>query len=231
VSVDRTSGDQTALGAYRIRACFDPPSADRSVGLASYRAQLVQLGLTLPSAFDLPTASGRHVWRALATPYAQGAARQNVSGTVEARAFAGIPQSLTIRTSYSRRANLYSVSGTVFEGGAPAPSARVRIVRGPTPAAVRRAGLATGGGAPTRPNGTFAAGGCLDPRYQLDAFACARRGRRPTTFVQAYASAGPRSYPRGCSLPTVARSGVTCVTATLGGFSDVASPIVRIRTR
>jgi hypothetical protein len=115
VYVDRTSGAEANLGAYRLRVCLPSPHIPQSAGGAALGAKLVRAELRLNQVFRTPTAAGEYLFRVIATPWAAPAI-PNAAATVEARATIGIPAGVSIAASTRRR--VLTVTGRLTEGAA-----------------------------------------------------------------------------------------------------------------
>jgi hypothetical protein len=122
--VDRLSGAAAQLGAYRLRFCLPSPHIPASLGGATFGAKLIRAQLNLDQVFTTPTASGEHLWRAIATPWA-APATPNAGATVEARATIGLPASLTVSASSRRRTR--TVTGRLVEGPAGVSNAAIVV--------------------------------------------------------------------------------------------------------
>jgi hypothetical protein len=114
VYVDRTTGAEANLGAYRLRVCLPSPHIPQSVGGAALGAKLVFARLILNQVFRTPTTPGEYLFRVIATPWA-APATPNAAATVEARATIGLPAALSISASTRRR--VLTVTGRLTEGG------------------------------------------------------------------------------------------------------------------
>lgn len=113
VYVDPTSGTETALGAYRLRACLPSPHIPASVGGATFGAKLIQAQLNITGLFTTPTTSGDYAFRLVATPWAPPAT-PNAAATTESVAHLLLPARFTLRPSSRNR--VLTVRGTLFEG-------------------------------------------------------------------------------------------------------------------
>jgi hypothetical protein len=208
IYVDPTSGNDTVLGAYKIRACFTAPDTPPgSANHAPLGAQLLDANFTIDSAISLPSASGRYAWRALFTPYTPGAGVPNAAGTVEARSFLGLPGTISLGAKYLAKTNTYKLTGAVRSGPTVVQNATVAIYRG------RTTKVAKVSSTKTNARGTFSTAGHLSPRK--------------TTYFQARVTVAEQDYAEGCTA-NVQTYPVPCASATLGGFSAV-SQLIRIK--
>jgi hypothetical protein len=208
IYVDPTSGTETVLGAYKIRACFSPPDTPQgSPGRAPLGAQLLDANFTIDSAISLPSTTGRYAWRALFTPYTPGTGAPNAAGTRESRSFLGLPGTISLKAAYVKKSNTYRLSGAVSAGGTGVAGASVQIYRGNT-TAVKRVSSTT-----TAANGAYATAGKLAPKK--------------TTYFQTRAKIAEQDYAGGCA-ENIQAGPAPCVSSTLGGFAAV-SALVRIK--
>src|SRR3712207_6719308 len=86
--VDRLTGPNANLGAYRIRVCLPSPHIPASSGGATFGAKLIRAQLNLVNVFRTPTTAGEYRFTMVATPWT-APATPNAAGTVEARATIG----------------------------------------------------------------------------------------------------------------------------------------------
>ncbi|HEV3485950.1 MAG TPA: hypothetical protein VG106_11120, partial [Vicinamibacterales bacterium] len=91
--VDPTTGTETALGAYRIRACLPSPHIPEAAGGATFGAKMIQPQLNITGVFTTPTASGTYPFRLIATPWAPPAT-PNAAATTESIAQLALPARL-----------------------------------------------------------------------------------------------------------------------------------------
>lgn len=106
VFVDRTTGADTALGAYKLELCLPPAAA---LGINVRRVNLALQPLVNP------TAAGTYTWRSLVTPYIGGVASQ--PNTFEVRARVPLPMQLTLRAKVQRRSQPVVLSGRYVAAG------------------------------------------------------------------------------------------------------------------
>jgi hypothetical protein len=178
VYVDRTSGPEANLGAYRIRVCLPSPHIPQSAGGAALGAKLVRADLRLNQVFRTPTSAEEYLWRVVATPWA-APATPNAAGTVEARSTIALPAALSISAT-SRRRTL-TVTGRLTEGPAGVSRGTVVVRVGRRPYTVR-----------TNATGRYT----VRVRF--------RRAARPTvratgtTAVRSETCSGPSPAPAGC---------------------------------
>ena len=120
VYVDATTGGDTALGAYKLVTCFEPPST----GL-----QLSLFDIAFPggSVFTAPK-NGTYLWRTFITPYAGDTS--NLGATFEARTRVLIPHVLTVRVRYRTKTQRLLVSGRLTGLGRARPNVRITVWAG-----------------------------------------------------------------------------------------------------
>jgi hypothetical protein len=111
--VDPTTGTETALGAYKIRACLPSPHIPASLGGATFGAKLIRAQLNFTGVFTTPSASGDYPFRLVATPWAPPAT-PNAAATTESIAHMLLPARFTLRGTSRKR--VLTVRGTLFEG-------------------------------------------------------------------------------------------------------------------
>ena len=127
--VDRTSGTEAELGAYRLRTCFGSSVA------------VTEIDIELEGGLTNPSDRGTYTWRAFVTPYAP-AGTPDAAGTIEARALVPFPQTLTVNRSYRPGTRTLVVSGRVTAAGEPRDGVTVRLQAGPGPDPESLEGLA-----------------------------------------------------------------------------------------
>jgi hypothetical protein len=125
VYVDATTGVDTALGAYKLVTCFEPPSA------SGLQLGLFDLSLSGPGGSVLTAPkSGTYVWRMFVTPYAGDTGTPNPGATFEARTHVFIPHLLSVRVRYRPKTQRLVVSGRLTALGRPRPNVRITIWAG-----------------------------------------------------------------------------------------------------
>ena len=209
VAVDATGGPEAVFSTYKLQVCFTSPEIPQSAGGAPFGAKILDATLDLNRIFTNPAARGQAVWRGVFTPYVPNSGTPNLLGTVEARAFVGIPSSLTLVARYVARSNTYRLAGKLSSGGVNVAGERITILRGARAAV---ASLKSGGTVATNRSGAFRKKGSLRPRR--------------TTFFLAWRAAHSIEESGGCASPAVLP--VRCVTATV---NDVFSPVRRVAPR
>jgi hypothetical protein len=210
--VDQTSETAAAIGSYTITVCFSPPDTPMgSPDRAALGAQPLEANFTVGT-MTLPASLKANPWRGFFTPYTPGAGVANLAGTVESRSFVGLPGSISLRRTYTKRTRVYRLAGQVTEGGAPVAGAKVRIYRGASVKGLAQIGSLTVGAA-----GQYVRKGKL--------------ALKRTTYFQTRVTVPERDAAAGCSatLPSVASPAPPCVSATRGGFS-ASSNTVRIKS-
>jgi hypothetical protein len=106
-SVDPTSGAETALGAFRLVACFPSPYTTKVLPLLH-----LELALSGPGGpVVTPPANGTYLWRMFVTPYVVGTATPNTAATFEARTRVLAPHVLTAHVRYRAKGQKLFVSG------------------------------------------------------------------------------------------------------------------------
>jgi hypothetical protein len=209
--VNPTAGAETALGAYKLSICLPPPDVPIGTpGRSANGAQVLDAKFTVNGIFTTPTAGGLLRWESLFTPYNPGKGTVNLAGTFEARSLVGLPVSLTLTATHNK--TTVALKGKATEGGIPAGSVGVTILRGPSATKLVKLGSAT-----TSAAGTFAR--------------VAKVKLKTTTYFKATASVGQRDFTaQGCVNPlppTVAPAG--CVSATLPPLS-ATSNVVKVKS-
>jgi hypothetical protein len=149
--VDRTEGADAALGAYKIQFCLPPPGVGAAGGGVLPQPITVLLfdddrGLTNPSAKAVYT------WRAFITPFATGNRAANPAATVEVRSLVPLPQVLSLKGRYDRKAKSAVLSGTLTGAGTKLKGLDVEIRRS---AKAALSSFKTTGHVKTRTNGAF----------------------------------------------------------------------------
>jgi hypothetical protein len=202
VYVDATSGQEAALGAYKLQTCFSTPAT------TSFGAKLVNATFTVNEIFNLPATRGQFVWSALFTPYATNSGPANPAGTVESRAYVRIGAQLTLNKKIAnKRKKVVALYGTLGEFTFAIRGTTVQLFIGNA----KRASFTT----------KTVAGG----RY---AFVLRNKSKKVTTTTfHARAVVPDRDITStGCAGTSIAPGG--CVSATIGGFT-VLSNTVRVR--
>jgi hypothetical protein len=207
--VDPTSGDEAALGAYKLEICLPPwDTPVGSPGRSFDGAQLLNATFTVKSIFTTPVSGGLEVWKALFTPYTPTLGTPNLAGTFEARAIVALPVSSTVKVA--RTGSRYKLSGRLTEAGLPVAGANVSVYRGTT------AKKLVGAGSATTVSGSWAVTGKLVKKKTLYFKATATVPARDDTAL-------------GCQNPlpaTIAPAG--CVSATLSPWT-VSSPVAKLK--
>lgn len=211
--VDATSGAETALGAYRLIICLPPPDVPAGTpGRAAFGAQLLDAKFTVNGIFKTPATPGVLRWETIFTPYNVGQGTPNLLGTFEARSLVQLPVAMTLGVSLNKKTGAYALKGKLSEGGTPAPSVGVTILRGPSPVGIPKVGSAT-----TKADGSWTGTGKVK--------------KKKTSYFKAIASVGERDFTaQGCTNPlpaTVAPAG--CVSATLSPWA-AASAVVKLKS-
>jgi hypothetical protein len=147
VFADATDGEETALGAYRLRVC-----------LGAGEVRLRSMAINIAGVFTNPPQPGEYAWRALASPSAGGQ-------VVEARAIVPLPHVLTVKATYDRRAQALIVSGTLGAAGRPREDVNVRLRVGGRP---ETRGMKPLGVVATTPAGRFSFRKRIERRFLPD---------------------------------------------------------------
>ena len=209
--VDATSGNETALGAYRMIICLPPPDVPQGTpGRAAFGAQLLDAQFTVNGIFKTPSAGGVLRWESLFTPYNAGKGTPNAVGTFEARALVALPTSLTLGLAYTKKTRNYTLKGKLSEGGLPVAGVKVSVLSGASTSklvAVR--------------SGTTTATGAWSAKGKFGA-----KPKKPVYF-KATATVKERDFTaQGCQSPlpaTVAPAG--CVSATLPPWTATSTAV------
>lgn len=114
-AVDPTTGTDTALGAYRVQACW-PAGQFASSPLSA-------LGLVVESDFIAPPAqTGTYVWHALVSPFAADGVTVDTTQTKDYQGAAPWPTSVSLKQTYLAKTHTAVLSGAVVMAGAPPPA-------------------------------------------------------------------------------------------------------------
>jgi hypothetical protein len=116
-------------GTVAIFTC--PPPADvpkTTAGRSPLGLELVTLTLRLTNSFAVP--AGVHAWHLRAAPYSPGTGGTNAAAAVEAEAWYGSTQSLTLAAKPVPRSSRVRVSGKLLLGGKGVAGQKVRILAG-----------------------------------------------------------------------------------------------------
>jgi hypothetical protein len=183
VYVDRTSGPEANLGAYRIRVCLPSPHIPQAAGGAALGAKLVFARLMLNQVFRTPTSSGEYLFRLIATPWA-APATPNAAATAEARGTIGLPAALSIAAS--SRGRTLTISGRLTEGASGVSRGTVVVRVGRRPYSVR-----------TNATGRYT----VRVRFRGPARPTVRA--TGTAAVRSVTCSGPSSAPAGCVTHTL----------------------------
>lgn len=193
VYVDPTAGAETALGAYKIRACLPSPHIPASQGGATFGLKVILAQLNFTGAFTPPSSSGDYAFRVIATPWA-APATPNAAATAEAQGHLLLPATFTLRGTSARR--VLTVRGTLREGGQPVANQRVTVRVGRKNYAVR-----------TNAGGVFR----VTVRFRAATTTTARASAVVAARDQA-CPGGPSPAPAGCVSNTKAFYTVTSAT-------------------
>ena len=191
VYVDPTSGAESALGAAKLQVCLGPADVPQGTpGRSPNGAQLIDATFTVNGVLTPPSGAVR--WIAFWTPYNAGTGTPNVAGTVETRSLVG-PGSITLNARVtSKKRKQVTLAGSVSQSGLPVAGRVSILING----RARTSATATAGG-----------------RYAKRA-----RGTGKRSTFQARVTVAARDITStGCATPT--QTGVSCVSATAGGFT------------
>jgi len=136
--VDRTTGAETSLGAFRLIACFASPD-DKPEGPYFIQFDL-DLGGPGGSVLSSPTKTGTYVWRLLVAPYVDGTTTPDPAATYEARTHVFVPHVLTEHASYRPRSQQLVVTGRLVAAGHPRRRILLGVVAGRHNTALRLLG-------------------------------------------------------------------------------------------
>ena len=129
--VDPTTGAETALGGFKIEACFAAPDVPPAIGGAPAGVRLVEAYLDFETVFTNPSAAGTYTWRLFETPFTPGTATADSTGTIEARSLVGLPKLFSFKWALNAARNRVTLSGKVTEAGKPRAGVNVRFLGGP----------------------------------------------------------------------------------------------------
>ena len=141
VAVDTATAPFSAFASHVLQICLPNPNIPTASGGATFGAKLINAQLNVRNVFSTPVTAGDYTWRAVATPWPNGAGAPVAANTREARAHIKLPVTTGITVTTAKRKvrglRTVTVSGTVREGGAPMEGASVRITVGRTAKTVR----------------------------------------------------------------------------------------------
>jgi hypothetical protein len=212
IFVNRTTGAETALGAYKLVMCLKSPDltvSDPNRIAGGFKLDNFVMNL---SGFTTPTKPGDYRWRSLWTPYAPGTANPNTAGNVEAQSIVRIPAgaiSIAARKTTQKVGNqvrrLVVLTGRLVVAGEPEAQHKLGFSHGPA-----KGKLVAFGSVRTNSSGNFL---------------ITTRLTKPT-FFQAGATV-PRQElgPAGCTASF--GSSVVCVNASISG-ARIVSPVIRV---
>jgi hypothetical protein len=197
VYVNPTTGNETALGAYKIVTCLPPWDVPQGTPGRSFQgAQVLDAKFTVNGIFTTPSTPKTYVWSTLFTPYNPGVGTANPLGTIEARSLVPLPVVATLRAKYVVRTNTFQLFGTLSLGGQPANGITVKIFRGTLVKNIHQV-------ASTRvKNGKFSTAGHLKPRKTTYFQVRASSRENDVTSTGCLGPASPA--PRGCVSATTA---------------------------
>ncbi|MHB8642091.1 MAG: hypothetical protein ACYDA3_04315 [Gaiellaceae bacterium] len=212
VDAPSSATDPLAQGApFQLTLCLASPYAEAGAARAAFGAKIINAAITLNQGIIVnPSSQGVFPWRSIITPYTVNSGTPNAAGTVEARAFVGVPGSLTlsakVRTTRHKVkvhgkkktvvTNAVILTGFLSEGGTGIAGIKVVILSGPTLAKLKSRGTAT-----TSSSGSFSR----------------LLGLPKKSSFMAKVTVGVRDVTSsGCATPT---PGIPCVSATAPGFS------------
>jgi hypothetical protein len=202
ISVDQTTGTETAFGPYKLVACFGP----RGSGGNAENNKFIGLSLSLKG-FAAPTKAGDYKWRVLWTPFADQSLQSGVApssalnqaGSVESQTTSRIqPGRLTLAAKKTALARA-TITGTLTVNGKPVSGATIAIQHGS-----RQAKLVSLGSAKTNAAGTLSKSVSV---------------KRPAYFRAGATVAKQDLGAGGCA----ASFGVPCLDATIGGTAFVSN--------
>jgi hypothetical protein len=114
VFVDPTSGPDAPLGSYKLQVCFASPYVPEAAGGAPLGARVTEADLdfpTNPGVFHNPSTRGIYTWRTLVTPYTQGTATPDATGTYEVRSLASLPTRIALKAKWDAKRKKAVVNG------------------------------------------------------------------------------------------------------------------------
>jgi hypothetical protein len=212
IFVNRTTGSETAFGAYKLVMCLRSPDlAVSDPNRLSGGFKLNNFVLTL-TGFTTPTKPGDYRWRSLWTPYTPGTANHNTAGNVEAQSIVRIPAGAislaarkTTQTVGNQIRRLVVLTGRLVVAGEPQAAHRLGFSHGPT-----KGKLVAFGSAKTNSAGNF----LITTRFT-----------KPTYFQAGATVPRQELGPAGCTASF--GSSVGCVNASISG-ARIVSPVIRV---
>jgi hypothetical protein len=134
VAVDQASPPVSAFASYLYTICLPNPNIPTSAGGATFGAKLINAQLNIRNIFGTPAGDGDFVWRAVATPWPNGAGAPVAANTREARAHITLPAVSTVGAKIAKKqvrgTRTVTVSGVVREQTHTIAGASVRITVG-----------------------------------------------------------------------------------------------------
>lgn len=117
-AVDPTTGTDTALGAYRIQACW--PAAQFT------SSRLTGLGIVVTTDFiAAPTQTGTYLWHALVSPFAADGVTVDTTQTKDYQGAVPWPSTVSLKQTYLSKSHAEVLTGRVVMAGAPPPAGTI----------------------------------------------------------------------------------------------------------
>ena len=127
VYIDRTSGEEAALGVYKLQICLPLAHVASQAGGSPLGSRVRTLGLSF-TRFENPTSAGVYVWRAfVSNPDATG--NPDASTTYELRSDMPLPAKLTLAGRFDRKHHRAVFSGRLTTPSLPAGGLQVSLYR------------------------------------------------------------------------------------------------------
>jgi hypothetical protein len=140
VAVDPAPSPLSAFASHVLTICLPNPNIPADVGGAPLGAKLVQAQLNIRSVFTTPASAGDYTWRAVVTPWPNGAGAPVAVNTREARGHILLPTAVTVAAKAGKKVRGFrtvTISGNAREHTSSLSGASIRITVGRTTKTVR----------------------------------------------------------------------------------------------
>ena len=127
VYIDRTSGDEVALGAYKLQLCLPLAHIATQAGGWPRGSRVREGGLSFTRLTN-PTSAGAYVWRAFVTN-SNASGNPDASTTYELRSDMPLPAKLSLAGKLDRKHHRALLSGRLTTPALPAGGIRVSLYR------------------------------------------------------------------------------------------------------
>lgn len=127
VYIDRTSGEEAALGAYKLQICLPLAHVDSQAGGWPLGSRVRTVGLSFTRITN-PTSAGVYVWRAFVSN-PDGTGNPDVSTTYEVRSDMPLPGKLTLAGRFDSQHHRAVLSGRLMTPSLPAGGIWVSLYR------------------------------------------------------------------------------------------------------